>query len=120
MSIYFKTLSSIPCYRSLNLLAHAQLEELDIGSQCGGHGLCGGDKIQLDLTFNLNSTHLSVLTDAERRHLSEVEINSGWRLACQCWPSSDNQDIHIMNYPNDRSEKSSPDPFEQLDKRDTD
>ena len=69
--------------RNLNLLAHAQAIELNIGSRCGGHGVCGGDRI---LTPESDRPHLSPITDKEREHLTPVELKEGWRLACQCFP----------------------------------
>lgn len=72
---------------NLNLLAHAQAIELHIGSRCGGHGVCGGDRVRvLDL---LDRKKLSPLTEKEREHLSESEISDGFRLACQCYPDDD-------------------------------
>lgn len=85
MAVQFGNHPSVPCYRSLNLLAHAQMEELDIGSRCGGYGECGGDRIQV--LQGLDS--LSSVTEAERRHLSEEELSQGYRLACQCFPEQD-------------------------------
>jgi ferredoxin len=69
---------------NLNLLAHAQTLELDVGSRCGGHGICGGDRIRI-----LGAAPpLSPITDAERRHLTKRELEAGYRLACQCFPNS--------------------------------
>ncbi|MEO5969424.1 MAG: hypothetical protein ABIQ95_05815 [Bdellovibrionia bacterium] len=83
---------TVPCYRTLNILAHAQMEELDIGSLCGGHGICGGDRIQLPV----GAQGTSPVTEKEREHLSREEIQEGWRLGCQCWPESDDLDISIF------------------------
>ena len=73
----------------LNLLAHAQTIELFLGSRCGGHGVCGGDrvKVQVDLKSPENGSFSSI-TEAERKHLSDHEIGEGYRLACQCFPES--------------------------------
>ncbi len=69
---------------NLNLLAHAQTLELEVGSRCGGHGICGGDRIRiLD-----PAPRLSRITDAERRHLTKAELAAGYRLACQCFPET--------------------------------
>jgi ferredoxin len=81
----------VPCYRDLNILAHAQLEEISVGSQCGGHGICGKDKIKI-VAPNVT---LSPLTGAELKHLSKTELDEGWRLACQCWPESDHETAKI-------------------------
>lgn len=82
----------VQCYRDLNLLAHAQLEELEIGSRCGGHGVCGGDKILIQNGQSL----LSSVTDAERKHLTSAEIQAGWRLGCQSWPNADDLEVLVL------------------------
>ncbi len=94
MSVTFKKTNQtveVDCYQNLNLLAHAQMEELEIGSRCGGHGICGGDRIQV----LVEPTKLSPITEAEREHLSLLELSQGWRLACQCWPSADGSSLII-------------------------
>ena len=85
-------LLSVPCFRILNILAHAQMEELDIGSLCGGHGVCGGDRIQIPT----GTQGISPITENERKHLSQEELQTGWRLGCQCWPEKDDLDISIF------------------------
>jgi len=61
------------------LLEAAKDIGLDIQSLCAGKGVCG--KCRVILWGGPN--HLSQVSDAERRFLSEIEINSGFRLACQ-------------------------------------
>jgi Na+-transporting NADH:ubiquinone oxidoreductase subunit NqrF len=97
MSILFidektQNISKVDCYRELNLLAHAQIEEIEIGSRCGGHGICGGDKIKI-IT---HTSKLSSITELEQKHLSPNELKQGWRLACQSWPDSDQCDIKVQ------------------------
>ncbi len=80
------------CYKSLNLLAHAQLEELDIGSTCGGHGNCGGDRLKI----SENSRDLlSPFTEAEREHLTPQELKEGLRLACQAFPRAEHAELEV-------------------------
>lgn len=74
---------SIETESHLNLLGHAQLIELDVGSECGGHGICGKDRILIE---NLNREDFSPPTEAEKKHLSLEEIEKGIRLSCQCFP----------------------------------
>lgn len=83
MTVRFNGKDSGLCDRNLNFLAHAQCIELDIGSQCGGHGVCGGDRIRVTGPMR---GRLSPVTVAEREHLSEAELADGWRLACQVFP----------------------------------
>jgi len=78
------------CERNLNLLAHAQAIELDIGSLCGGHGVCGGDRVKV-----ISNSKLSPLTEAEKKHLAPQEIGEGWRLACQCFPERSEQLVRL-------------------------
>lgn len=49
-----------------------------VRSECGGNGRCGKCKVIIK-----NSDAVSEVTDAERRHLTQSEIDSGYRLACQ-------------------------------------
>ena len=80
---------------NLNLLAHAQALELEVGSRCGGHGVCGGDRVRiLDPVPSL-----SEVTDAERRHLTEDELRRGYRLACQCFPNTDALPLRVEILP---------------------
>ncbi len=80
------------CERNLNLLAHAQAIELEIGSICGGHGVCGGDRI----CVAIGKERLSAVTENERIHLSSDEITQGWRLACQCFPEQPDGSIRVV------------------------
>ena len=79
---------------SLNLLAHAQMAEISVGSQCGGHGVCGRDRLlisqSLQLQFFNHPTHL------EKKHLSSSQIREGFRLACQCFPNVKQPDYEIL------------------------
>ena len=81
------------CIRELNLLAHAQLIELDIGSQCGGHGKCGKDKIRLNLD---DQKKINPPTAIEMHQLTQIEIAEGVRLACQCFPHESQQEMSIF------------------------
>ncbi len=75
----------------LNLLAHAQILELEIGSRCGGFGECGGDRVRITEGAEL----LSPVTAAEREHLSADEIRAGCRLACQAFPQRADARINV-------------------------
>lgn len=91
MAVRFKGGTQVACVRNLNLLAHAQLEELDIGSRCGGWGECGGDRVRVVS----GAEFLSPLSEAEREHLSAVDISRGIRLACQAFPQKDDAEIEL-------------------------
>jgi ferredoxin len=80
------------CMKNLNLLAHAQLIELEIGSRCGGHGICGKDKVKIPQD---KKNFFSKPTEIEHQKLSQKELNENIRLACQCFPEFDNLDLII-------------------------
>jgi len=93
MTIRFGDQDSGLCETQLNLLAHAQCIELDIGSRCGGHGVCGGDRVRIPAE---HQGAFSPVTEKERQHLSARELQDGWRLACQCWPDRADLDLSIQ------------------------
>ncbi len=79
-----REVARIPLLLGLNLLGVCQMEELETGSRCGGHGVCGGDRVLI----LEGGSELSAVTDDERRHLTQAELDSGYRLACQAFPES--------------------------------
>lgn len=81
----------VPCSRGLNLLGHAQIEEFEIGSRCGGHGACGGDLVQI---LECDGK-LSEITPLEKNHISSEKLAKGFRLACQAFPMNDHQKIKV-------------------------
>lgn len=80
---------------NLNLLAHAQAIELEIGSRCGGHGKCGGDRVKVTTSSAGRHVDLSPVTEAEIRLLSPEDLERGVRLACQCFPNSSTQALQV-------------------------
>jgi len=74
------------CMKGLNLLGHAQMIELFIGSACGGHGKCGKDRVILAPE---DQARVNPPTAIEKAHLTSVELAMGMRLACQCFPDRD-------------------------------
>ncbi len=78
--------------RNLNLLAHAQCEEATLGSRCGGHGKCAGDRVRVSVA---DPVSLSPPTEAERRLFSPSDLAAGVRLACQCLPESADIDSEV-------------------------
>ena len=66
-----------------SLLEAAQTAGVGLVSLCGGEGWCETCRIRL-VKGELNQP-----TQPELDALSEVEINSGFRLACQCVPKGD-------------------------------
>ena len=91
-----KLISEVDCYQSLNLLGHAQLEETETGSECGGHGKCGKDRVLIAESDRLK---LNAPTFAELKFLSSEQLLAGWRLACQAFPNQDGLDIAIYDSP---------------------
>lgn len=94
-----ETFDSGDCFRDLNLLAHAQMIEIDTGSECGGHGRCGLDRVQLTTEA---MKQVSAVTVIEKHHLSQDEINQGVRLACQCFPNENDLSISVRILRRDR------------------
>lgn len=81
-----------PTEYHLNLLGHAQCLELELGSQCGGHGKCGKDRVLVqNQTALVNSP-----TEAEHRLLSAEDLARGVRLACQCFPNENGCSIEVL------------------------
>jgi len=82
-----------PCYAKLNLLGHCQLNEIGTGSQCGGHGICGKDRVLILSASEAEA--LSPPSAEELKHLRTEELAQGIRLACQCYPQKDDLDLEI-------------------------
>lgn len=80
------------CEKNLNILAHAQVIDLNIGSQCGGHGLCGSDVI---LILKKDQKYFSPETEKEKKHLDSDKRKTGFRLACQVFPDQNDLDLVI-------------------------
>ncbi len=66
-----------------SVLRVAQEAGIDIASVCGGIGACDSCKIQLV------KGRLSLPTLEEQALFSQVELDAGYRLACQAFPQSD-------------------------------
>lgn len=81
------------CMRGLNILGHAQMIELDVGSECGGYGKCGKDRVYVQ---GDQKSLVNAPTEAEKKHLSTEEIAQGMRLACQCFPNADGLSINVQ------------------------
>jgi ferredoxin len=79
--------------QGLNLLAHAQMIELSLGSECGGHGKCGKDRVRVPAE---DRPKTSPVTAIERAHLRPEEIEAGIRLGCQCFPESDGVRLRVF------------------------
>ena len=96
MSVQFiqdgKVFDSGECSRNLNLLAHAQMIELSIGSTCGGHGKCGADRLRLDPR---DFSKVNAPTGIEKIHFTADELAAGFRLGCQCFPEEDEMSIVV-------------------------
>ncbi len=83
---------SIELDTNLNLLAHAQCEEAFLGSQCGGHGKCGADRILI----LEGARFLNTPTEAEKRLISADDLKRGVRLGCQAFPDHTDSDIRAQ------------------------
>ena len=73
---------SIPLTEGMSLYHALQTEGIALSAPCAGNGTCGACKIKL------LKGELSV-TDKDKMYLSEADIQEGWRLACQSYPTED-------------------------------
>jgi uncharacterized 2Fe-2S/4Fe-4S cluster protein (DUF4445 family) len=64
---------------------------VEIDSECGGQGICGGDVVRLEKGLS----SLSQVTPAERRLLGSSKIEHGQRLACQARVIDCGRDITV-------------------------
>ncbi len=71
------------CQDGESILDCARRLRVGISSVCGGVGTCGKCRVKII------DGSVSEPTSSETDELSQLEINSGWRLACQVYPSSD-------------------------------
>jgi ferredoxin len=96
MSVRFyrqgKMVSEVDCLQGLNLLGHAQIEEVETGSECGGHGRCGKDRVWIPESDRMK---LNSPTFYENRLLSESLLKEGWRLACQAFPHENDMNLTV-------------------------
>ncbi|MDE1005712.1 MAG: 2Fe-2S iron-sulfur cluster binding domain-containing protein [Paraburkholderia fungorum] len=67
-----------------NLLRVSLREKGGIPFKCGG-GLCGTCKCRIESGIE----HTDSVKDKEKRHLSEAEIENGYRMACQTFVNGD-------------------------------
>lgn len=65
------------------VLSVAQRAGIGLVALCGGKGTCGRCIVQL------RSGHLTPVTAAESKKLTQHQLEQGFRLACQCRPISD-------------------------------
>ncbi len=71
-----------------NLLDAARQAGIGLASVCGGEGTCGRCRVVM------MSGQVSGPVDADRRYLSQLEINAGHRLACRVHVHSDVK-VHV-------------------------
>ena len=62
----------------MTILEAARRTGVGLRSECGGRGVCGKCRVIVR-----DQHAVSDITDVERKHLSKVEIECGYRLACQ-------------------------------------
>jgi ferredoxin len=87
-----KMISEVTCLQGLNLLGHAQMEDLETGSECGGHGRCGKDRVHVG---EKHRQYLNAPTFYENKLLTVKMIEEGWRLACQAFPNENDLELDV-------------------------
>ncbi len=70
------------------LMDAARRAGIGLASVCGGDGTCGRCRV------SILSGQVSSPTEAERQFLSQIELDSGWRLACRSQVASDVK-VHV-------------------------
>ncbi len=75
---------SVKVSRRTNVLDAAIEAGVPLRAECGGNGICGKCRV---IVHNKNAAN--AITEAERRHLSQHDLLSGYRLACQTIPKQD-------------------------------
>jgi len=71
---------SIPLTEGMSLYYALQMAGIAFSAPCAGNGTCGACKVKL-LEGNL------VITKKDQQRLNKEQLEDGWRLACQAYPS---------------------------------
>jgi uncharacterized 2Fe-2S/4Fe-4S cluster protein (DUF4445 family) len=72
------------CSEPLTILDAARQAGIPLRADCGGEGICGKCRVKL-----LSDPENFSPTEVENRHLSQSQINDGFRLACETVVSKD-------------------------------
>jgi len=67
----------------LNSLA---MKGISVFNLCGGKGMCGMCRIKV---LSTQDNKIKSISEPEKKHLSEKEIQAGYRLACQTFSVKD-------------------------------
>lgn len=65
-----------------SLLELLRSQGIYVSAACGGKGSCGKCKVQM-------LSGATKIGEMDRKHLSEEELEAGWRLACMAYPKDD-------------------------------
>lgn len=65
-----------------SLLKLLRSQGIYVSAACGGKGTCGKCKVQM-------LSGATKIGEMDRKHLSEEELEAGWRLACMAYPKDD-------------------------------
>lgn len=65
-----------------SLLELLRSQGIYVSAACGGKGTCGKCKVQM-------LSGATKIGEMDRKHLSEEELEAGWRLACMAYPKDD-------------------------------
>jgi len=71
--------------RAMTLSNNFTLNNIKTPEKCGGKAICGFCRIKV----LSNQKYCSKPNDAEKSLLNKIEINEGWRLACQLYSLRD-------------------------------
>lgn len=72
---------SYPLQRGQTLLKNMLLHKISTHSKCGGKAICGHCRVKIISA----QSHCNKPVAEEKIHLSEEQIQQGWRLSCQLY-----------------------------------
>lgn len=70
--------------KGITIFDAAKALGIDLSSLCGGKGTCGKCKVKIESGMK----GLNPLTEQELKHITEEEMKTGYRLACQAIPTT--------------------------------
>lgn len=71
--------SAYPLERSQNLLKNLLINRITTFSKCGGKAICGGCRVKITAGHRYCNKPVA----EEKVHMTEQQLEQGWRLACQ-------------------------------------
>lgn len=80
---FFPDMKQVQAEHGSNLLEIAAKNGILIDGSCAGNGTCGKCKVKIKCSYSL------IHTIAEKKCLTDYEMECGWHLACEVWVCED-------------------------------